>query len=160
MRARSGNSTFALNRITLGASGPYTDGEERLKNGEARDTSLRYALQEKIRLIRLVFGLCLLGNTIPAFAAPLWLDVRSPEEYASGHLADAINIPYLQVAVRVPQITNDLNAEIKVYCAVGIRAEIAKLQLESVGYTHIENMGGYTELQALETRAGTSELSH
>ncbi|MSR14643.1 MAG: rhodanese-like domain-containing protein [Gammaproteobacteria bacterium] len=97
---------------------------------------------------RFVFGICWFGLAVTASAAALWIDVRSPDEYASGRFSDAINIPYLQVAVRVPEILPDRNAEVIVYRTVGVRAQIAKIQLESVGYTKVENMGGYANLIA------------
>ena len=39
-----------------------------------------------------------------ATAAPFVLDVRSPEEYVSGHVPGAVNIPFDQVAGRLAEI--------------------------------------------------------
>ena len=37
----------------------------------------------------------------PAKAKGIWIDVRTPEEYQEGHLADAINIPLDQIANKI-----------------------------------------------------------
>ena len=90
----------------------------------------------------------LLCLSLRVAAEPIWLDVRSPAEYLQGHLEGAINIPYHDVAVRIASITADHAAEINVYCAVGVRAQIAKIQLEGEGYKNVRNRGGYADLQA------------
>ena len=90
----------------------------------------------------------LLCLSLRVAAEPIWIDVRSPAEYLQGHLDGAINIPYHEVAVRIASITPNHAAEINVYCAVGVRAQIAKVQLESTGYKNVRNRGGYADLRA------------
>jgi phage shock protein E len=75
----------------------------------------------------------------------VWLDVRSPEEFASGHLPGAINVPYLEVGTRIQQITQDPDADIRLYCAVGGRAQVAKIWLQSLGYRKVTNEGSLEE---------------
>ena len=43
-------------------------------------------------------------------ADPLWIDVRTPEEYAQGHVSEAINIPYEEITDRVAEVTTDRDA--------------------------------------------------
>ena len=85
---------------------------------------------------------------LPARAAPteLWIDVRSPEEYATGHLPHAINIPYRQIAGAIQQIEPDRMRPIRLYCGIGVRAQMAKLSLESQGYKDVANEGGFESL--------------
>lgn len=83
-----------------------------------------------------------------ATADPVWIDVRSPAEYASGHLPEAHNLPLHEVAVRIRELTADPEADVRVYCGIGVRAQIAKLQLESIGYRNVTNEGGYADILA------------
>ena len=79
----------------------------------------------------------------------LVLDVRTPEEYADGHVASAQNMPVDSIHDRLPQIaqlTGDDKAKpIVVYCAAGRRAARAKKTLEEAGYSNVVNGGGYDD---------------
>jgi len=67
------------------------------------------------------------------------LDVRTPEEYASGHIPSALNIPYDRLEKTPP--TDDKKALIIVYCRSGNRAGIAKKILNAAGYVRVEDFG-------------------
>jgi phage shock protein E len=82
----------------------------------------------------------------------LLVDVRSPEEYASGHIDGAINIPHDQVADRISEIGSDKGREIVVYCKSGRRAGIAKTALNSAGFEKVLNGGGYDDLAAAQPK--------
>ena len=45
-------------------------------------------------------------------------------------------------ARRIDTLAPDKNTEIVLYCAAGGRSGVAKMQLESMGYTHVRNAGG------------------
>ena len=69
------------------------------------------------------------------------IDVRSPSEYASGHIDGARNIPLDQIGSR----TNDVgrkDAPVVVYCRSGMRSAQAKSKLEAAGFTQVYNLGG------------------
>lgn len=76
------------------------------------------------------------------------LDVRSPDEYAGGHLPQATNMPVqsLDVAAVDKLVGGDKTKPVVVYCAKGGRAQKAKDKLELAGYTHVVNGGGYDDL--------------
>jgi phage shock protein E len=76
-----------------------------------------------------------------------WIDVRTPEEYAAGHLQGAVNIPFNEIAERIDEVTTDKNAEIHVYCASGGRSGIAREDLLELGYKNVINDGGYEDLK-------------
>jgi rhodanese-related sulfurtransferase len=68
------------------------------------------------------------------------VDVRTPEEYADGHIPTAINIPVSEIGERPP--TTDKGALIIVYCASGGRSARSKARLEGLGYTRVVDFGG------------------
>jgi phage shock protein E len=77
------------------------------------------------------------------------LDVRNPDEYAGGHLAQATNMPVnsLDLAAVGKLTGGDKAKPVVVYCAKGGRAQKAKEALEAAGYTHVVNGGGYDDLR-------------
>lgn len=89
-----------------------------------------------------------LGLAQSSSSNEIWIDVRTAEEYAAGHLAVATNIPFDVIAAHISSITTDKSAPIHLYCKSGRRAEIALQTLQSLGYTKVTNEGGYQELTA------------
>lgn len=87
---------------------------------------------------------------VPADA--VWIDVRTPAEYANGHLQQATLIPFDGIEAGVARLQFDKDTPIYLYCAVGGRAEKAKERLEALDYTNVTNVGG---LQEAEELAGT-----
>ena len=55
----------------------------------------------------------------------LVIDVRSPAEFASGHLEGATNLPLDRLAGLCAQALPDRQADIVVYCAAGGRSAMA-----------------------------------
>ncbi|MFV0527435.1 MAG: rhodanese-like domain-containing protein [Lachnospiraceae bacterium] len=70
-----------------------------------------------------------------------WVDVRSREEYDSGHIAGARLLPLDQLEQRAGEILPDKNAVWQVYCQSGFRSELAAKQLQHMGYTQVINFG-------------------
>ena len=75
-----------------------------------------------------------------------WIDVRTQEEFAGGSVEGAVLIPYEVISDHIASITEDKNADIRVYCRSGRRSEVAKDVLKSMGYTNVINEGGYEEI--------------
>ncbi|WP_417070184.1 rhodanese-like domain-containing protein [Niveibacterium terrae] len=75
------------------------------------------------------------------------VDVRTPEEFAAGHIEGALNIPVERVGEGVSAIKG-LNKEssILVYCRSGRRSAAAKATLEQLGYTHVVDGGAMQTL--------------
>ena len=74
------------------------------------------------------------------------VDVRHREEYLSGHLSGAINIPLDELSQKINLIPNK-NQPLLLCCSTGIQSASAKVLLESLGYTHVYNGGSWTYLQ-------------
>lgn len=75
------------------------------------------------------------------------IDVRSQKEWDGGHVEKAVHIPHTEIVERISEVTNDKDAKIVVYCAVGGRAGKAKTALEGIGFTNVENGGGYDDVK-------------
>lgn len=78
--------------------------------------------------------------------AGLWIDVRTPEEYAQGHLENTLNIPLQVITQHIANVAPDKNAPIHLYCRSGNRSGIAAEELRRMGYTQVTNQGGYEDL--------------
>lgn len=68
------------------------------------------------------------------------IDVREPEEFASGHVRGAINIPLQQLMngdSRLDNIPKDAN--LIVYCRTGSRSNVAKMVLDRQGFKNVTN---------------------
>lgn len=70
----------------------------------------------------------------------LLLDVRTPEEFSTGHIAGAVNIAVETLASRLNDIPR--NQPIVVYCHSGNRSKQAAQILADAGYSDIQNLGG------------------
>lgn len=68
------------------------------------------------------------------------LDVRTPQEFAAGHVPGAVNIPYDQVPSHLGEIPKD--DEIVLYCHSGRRAGLAAEELAANGYTKLAHLEG------------------
>jgi len=74
-----------------------------------------------------------------------WIDVRTAEEYAAGHVSQAVNIPYEEITRRIGEVTTDQDALIYVYCRSGRRSGIAEEALREAGFSNVVNVGGLEE---------------
>lgn len=79
-------------------------------------------------------------------AGALVVDVRTPEEFAAGHLPNAINIPHEQVVTELTKRNIAKNSPMVLYCRSGRRSAIAIEALSAVGFNHLYNGGGYEQL--------------
>lgn len=83
-----------------------------------------------------------LMSRLETAAAPLVLDVRSPAEYAAGHIPTALNLPYREIPQRWPELADLTTQEIVVYCEIGVRAGLAEATLEQAGFQQVVSLAG------------------
>ena len=70
------------------------------------------------------------------------LDVRRPDEFAAGHIPNAINVPNETIDMaEIPELP-DKNQLIMVYCRSGRRSKEASEKLVKLGYTNVVEFGG------------------
>lgn len=72
----------------------------------------------------------------------LFLDVREPEEYASGHLPGATSIPRGLLEYKASSELPDRDRRIVTHCALGGRGALSASTLTQMGYTNVANMEG------------------
>jgi NADPH-dependent 2,4-dienoyl-CoA reductase/sulfur reductase-like enzyme/rhodanese-related sulfurtransferase len=80
---------------------------------------------------------------------PLLLDVRTPQEFAAGKIAGAVNIPLDELRSRLAELPRQ--RAIAVYCQVGQRAYLATRILKQAGF-HVANIGGGFKRYLLEVK--------
>lgn len=87
------------------------------------------------------------SNAFGQSAAPAWelaadaliVDVRSPMEFASGHVKGAINLPLDQFAQRFQEVMPQPSQQVILYCRSGARSGQASQFLQQNGYTQVIN---------------------
>ncbi len=67
------------------------------------------------------------------------VDVRSPAEFASGHIDGALNVPVDRIATLEGQVAKD--KPVVLYCASGMRSARAGALLKNVGYQTVYDLG-------------------
>ena len=83
----------------------------------------------------------------------LVIDVRSPEEYASRHLAGTLNIPLGDLSARIATVCPDKNRVILLHCLSGGRSGMGVGTLKSLGYSNAQNLGSYGRAEGILTGA-------
>lgn len=84
------------------------------------------------------------ANTLAS--GTLILDVRTPEEYNSAHVASAALFPVTDLqAGKFPKVSKD--SPIAVYCRSGNRSKVATLALKQAGFTNVTDIGGLDDLK-------------
>ena len=70
------------------------------------------------------------------------IDARTEEEFAEGHIENAILIPEYEIKDRAEKQLPDKEQLILVYCRSGRRSKIASEELVKLGYTNVKEFGG------------------
>ena len=72
------------------------------------------------------------------------VDVRTPSEFADGHVKGSVNIPLDTIANNLQKFSNKKN--IIVFCRSGNRSGQAKVILENNGIKNVTNGGAWIEV--------------
>ncbi len=70
------------------------------------------------------------------------IDVRTPQEYQSGYIPEAINIPVDQIAQEISKKVKGTEQTLMVYCRSGSRSAQAAAKLKELGYRIVLDLGG------------------
>lgn len=71
------------------------------------------------------------------------VDVRTPGEYAGGHVPGAINIPHMSVVSRKDELAGE--KELVMICQMGSRSALACEFAAAIGFKDLFNVEGGTE---------------
>ena len=78
-----------------------------------------------------------------AEAPPVVLDVRTPQEYAAGHVPGAINMPHKAMADRLAEVLGFRDREVVLYCERGKRSDMAGAVLREAGFASVSHLQGH-----------------
>lgn len=70
------------------------------------------------------------------------LDVRTPAEFAAGHVPGALNISHELLASRVAELAPLRDKQVVLYCRSGRRTLLAEEVLRKAGFTRLEHLEG------------------
>jgi rhodanese-related sulfurtransferase len=73
----------------------------------------------------------------------MFVDVRSPGEFASANAPGTVNIPLQELGNRLAEIP--ASAPVVLCCASGTRSGMAKLLLKKNGYRNVHNIGTWSK---------------
>ena len=85
------------------------------------------------------------------------IDVRSPGEYAAGHLDNVPNHPLDTLANSVPAKYPDRETALLLHCLSGGRSGQGVRILHQLGYKHVLNLGSFRHAKALLAKLGAHQ---
>ncbi len=95
--------------------------------------------------------------TTTAQSGVVTVDVRTPSEYAAGHVQGAVNVDVEAPTFDAEIAKLDKNATYAVYCHSGRRSTIATDAMGKAGFTHLYNLsGGFPDLVSAGATVATS----
>ena len=108
---------------------PNTEVNEIMMNKEQTNTYRQISMDEAAAMMEQESGYII-------------LDVRRPDEFAAGHIPNAVNVPNETIGTaEIPELP-DKGQLILVYCRSGRRSKEASEKLVGLGYTNIVEFGG------------------
>ena len=76
---------------------------------------------------------------------PALIDVREPDEHATGMIPGTLHIPRGFLELRIERNVPDRSTPVVIYCASGTRSVLAARSLGELGYTNVSSLaGGFT----------------
>jgi phage shock protein E len=89
--------------------------------------------------------LSLFASVSIAHAKQVILDVRTPEEFSTDHVAQAVNIDFKNKDFKDKVAKLDRNDEYELYCRTGNRSGKALTMMKEMGFKNLKNLGGLDE---------------
>ena len=75
--------------------------------------------------------------------APVVIDVRTEEEYRSGHVPGAMSVPLREIVGRADELTPHRDDEVVLYCELGPRASFVYQGLRALGFRKLRILTGH-----------------
>lgn len=70
------------------------------------------------------------------------IDVRTPQEFAAGHIPKAKNVPLQMMEGKIKSVAPKMDDPIVLYCHSGSRSNTAARFMLSLGYTNVKSFPG------------------
>ena len=70
------------------------------------------------------------------------IDVREPEEWQQGHIAEAMHIPLAEIAKRISSDVPDQQTAVYLQCKAGVRSMHAAQIISELGYSEVYSVDG------------------
>jgi phage shock protein E len=127
--------------------------EIRVKNNLIFSFIFNKLSNKKLNIMILAFFKKLFGfgnnDALKAVLAqrPFLVDVRTPEEFSTGSVTGAVNIPLGSIPANLSKFKD--KKHIVVFCRSGMRSGQAKNILESNGYSNVVNGGTWNNVKQL-----------
>ena len=96
------------------------------------------------RMVATGLGLLL---AVSAFAKDVVIDVRTAEEFQSGHVQGALNLPHDSISQDIFKARVAKDDHVILYCKSGRRSDMALGTLKGLGFSNVENYGGFEQAQ-------------
>jgi phage shock protein E len=94
------------------------------------------------QLLIFLFALMIYSTSVVAQTAdPVWIDVRTSEEYAESAIPGHTNIPHTEIADKIATLVTNKDTPVYLYCVSGRRAGLAREELQRLGYSNVTNFG-------------------
>jgi phage shock protein E len=93
--------------------------------------------------------LIFLVSSAASLAKDVIVDVRTPQEYAAGHLDGAVNIEYGAIGQQISKAGISKEDKVILYCQTGRRSGVALDTLKGLGFSKAENAGGIEQARKL-----------
>jgi len=72
----------------------------------------------------------------------LLIDVRSPKEFAQGHIPGAVNVPHENINDYISELEGHKDKPIIIYCQSGRRAKLAMKVLQKLDFSEVMHLEG------------------
>lgn len=83
-----------------------------------------------------------LQTELAAEGAPILVDLRTSDEYATGYITGSVNIPINMLLADMTLLPADKTAKVVLLCQSGHRGAIGLMALRMLGWTEVRNLGG------------------
>jgi phage shock protein E len=100
-----------------------------------------------------LFALLLLAGSTLLRAEPVYIDVRTVQEYSADHIDGDLNLPLAEIDVEALAERFGTDAELVLYCRTGNRSGQAMAKLVAAGFSNVSNAGGIDDIRKLRNIA-------
>ena len=128
--------------------------------GSAKDVTIQagFAASNSLKGVMPDITVTQLNQMLESENPPVVIDVRTPGEFAEGHLPEAVNIPLDEIRNRKNEVP--VNGKVALHCLGGYRSYVAQRILMNSGWNNLLNIqGGYNMIKLFSGEASACAQS-